>query len=291
MATTAAPTVTREPLTRAIRSVDVVFDVISFSAGLHGAVADQDVRLESFCDNGHAPTKVRQTTNCPACSNDDRGSWRKGKERGGEITLVPKDEYEAIKAKIEDFKGKVEIKVVEANDELMVPAGDVYYLATKNARAGSGYPLLAALIRKRPKVAFLTELSTGGAPRLFRLHEDHGAIVLRELARPEALRERPTATGTAPQAAAVKRGEELVDALLEPFDPAMFHNRHTEDVAELIEKARPVAGGAQVGDSAEDLLERLQASVAKAKGESAPPTTAPARRPRRKSTAAQGDAA
>jgi hypothetical protein len=146
MAATAAPTVTREPLTRAIRSVDVVFDVISFPAGLHGAVADQDVRLESFCDNGHAPTKVRQTTSCPACSNDDRDSWRKGKERGGEITLVPKDEYEAIKAKIEDFKGKVEIKVVEANDELMVPAGDVYYLATKNARAGSGYPLLAALI-------------------------------------------------------------------------------------------------------------------------------------------------
>lgn len=273
----ATATFTRAPTSRVIRNVDVAFNVITFSAGLHGAVADQDDQLSSVCSNGHAEVKVRQVDTCPSCGNTDKTTFVRGRVRTNEVTVVDSRELEKIKACDEEFKGRVNVQVVEANDELMVPVGSVYYLASRSTTGSTGYALLAALIRKRPKVAFLAELSMAAAPRLFRLLVEDNVIVLREIARPEALRERPAVSGEV-KAAEMKLGEQLVDTSVTPFDPQAFRNRHHAAVQALVEGSHPVAASAPDGSVATngDLLTQLAASLAAA-GVPAKPA---ARRPR-----------
>lgn len=270
--------VARAPLAKSIRAVSVSFEAISFEGSVHGAAVDQDERLDSFCANEHPASKIRQVTSCPACSNRDRDTFRKGKERGGEVVLVDKDKYAAVKARDEEYAGKLEVSVVEADDEQMVPIGSKYYLGTKS-RTGTGYPLLAALIRKRPKLAFLAELSTGGAPRLFRLFESDGVIVMRELARPEALREAPSIAAGTIRPEVLERAEELVDMSVVPFDPHKYRNVHAETVATLVDEAQPATATGVAREEGEDFLELLSRSISERKKRK--PTTRTTTTPRR----------
>lgn len=273
---TATTTFTQQPLGRSIRAIDFALDDISFSASIHGSVADQDPQLESLCTKDHPAVKIQRKDSCPACSNDDKGTFSKGKVKRSEAIVLDATKLAALQASNAELTEAVTITVVEANDQLMFPIGSTYYVAPTSASAGKTYALLAAVIKRRPKLAFLTELSMGGQPKLYRLVVSDGVILMREIARPEALRAKPEVVGKV-SAPALKMLEQLVDSIKKPFDPLAWRNRYFEAVVDLLDQSTSVTAGdgAPAGD---DILAKLQASLAKSKQPAAEATPATRRR-------------
>lgn len=274
---TATTTFTQQPLGRSIRAIDFALDDISFSASIHGSVADQDPQLESLCTKDHPAVKIQRKDSCPACNNDDKGTFSKGKVKRNEAIVLDATKLAALQAANAELSEGVTITVVEANDQLMFPIGSTYYVAPSGRGASKTYALLAAVIKKRPKLAFLAELSTGGGqPRLYRLVVSDGVILMREIARPEALRAKPEVAGDV-SAPALRMLEQLVDAVKKPFDPVAWRNRYFEGVTDLLEQSTSVTAGdgAPAGD---DILAKLQASLAKSKQPAVEAKPAPRRR-------------
>lgn len=272
---TATPTFTQQALGRMIRAVNFTLDGISLSAGLHGAVAEQDPRLESLCTRDHPPAKIRQTSSCPICGNDDKDTFRKGRVRRSEATVLDAEKLAELQAWDGEDSKAVAITVVDADDRLMFPSGSTYYLAPSGRSASKTYALLAAVIKKRPKLAFLAELSMGGQPKLYRLAASDGVILMREIARPEALRAKPEVTGDV-SAVGLRMMEQLVDQIKKPFDPTQLRNRYFEAVTDLLEHSTSVTAG-ENGPAGDDVLAQLQATLDKIR-QPAKPTPSPRKR-------------
>jgi non-homologous end joining protein Ku len=283
---TATTTFTRQSLGRTIRSVGFSLDDISFFAGLRGSVADQDPQLESLCAHNHPPSKIQRKDSCPVCGNDDKTTFSKGKVRRSEATVLDATKLAELQAANDEVKENVTITVVDADDELMFPIGSTYYIDPAGRSASKTYALLAAVIKKRPKLAFLAELSMGGQPKLYRLTVSDGVILMREIARPEALRAKPEIAGDV-SAPGLRMMEQLVDAIKKPFDPVVWRNQYFEGVTDLLDQSTSVAAG-EGAPAVDDILAQLQASVARRRQSTA--TAKPTKRKRPAASPATGTA-
>lgn len=284
-----APEVPLAPVSRSIRTVTVSLNVVSFSANLHGAVVEQKDDLETVCTNNHEATKIQRPDKCPACSTTDRTNFTKARIVGDSVTVLKPEQVESLKAANNEVGGSLDLKVVQADDSYMRPTGSTYYLAPRGAGDVRNYTLISTIIRERPQLAFLAELSfLGGAPKLLRLSlADDGVLTAREIARPEAVRARPQVATPTADATLMPVIRQLVDAAAVPFDPAAFANPHLARVSALLSEAQPVtatptsATSPTTGDAL-DILAALKASVAQLKG---PPAAKPATRRARKTAA------
>lgn len=236
----------QQPLSRTVRSgISLSIDgTISVEVDVFAAVADDRLGLNGFCASEHAPAKVKQTLACPICGNSDQATHQRGKEVDGGIVVVPPEVLEAAKGKAEEFHGEINLSVHKAVDVAeAMPSGKTYYLkvAKKHPAALTRYVALASVLESRTDLALVGVGSLKGALSRFVLMSSGGTLMLRQLADPALVRQRPVVTGDAPvDVAAAAKIESIIDMLVTDFDPLERTNYSEQVVQEFIDAAQPV---------------------------------------------------
>lgn len=278
---------------RTIRVASVQLGPISLEAGLLSAVADEEasVGLVSLCQHPDTVHKnepastIRRTDACPVCANHERSTFVKGKVVGDSVIVIDAAELQAVKDEDAAYTKKIELTVHRAADMAKAfPSGKAYYLAPRGPAAANNYALLAKLLAKRPDLAFVGEFSFGGAAALYQVIVDADVLILRQLARPDQVRERPAIEGEANEQF-LTLAEQFADAICADYDPAAYRDKRTAALTKLLSEAAPVALSGTPGTAASptvDLGAALQAALAQA----APAPAKPARRRATKKTAA-----
>lgn len=274
-----------------IRIAALQLGLISLETGVVGAIADgEDSKLKTLCQHtgtrhekeGAAPTKRRDY--CGVCDNDDKTTFVRGKLVGDTAVIVPPDELDQIKAADQAATKKIELTVHKAAALVgALPSGKSYFLAPRGSTDDT-YAVIAALIAKRTDLAFVGEFSFGGAPALYQVLSDDGVLILRQLARPEQIKERPKVDGVVDEKL-LAIGDQLADALCIDYDPAQYASKRSAALTALLAKTAPVALAGNAGEAAApaaqvDLATALQAALA-----AAAPVKPAAKRSRKKAVA------
>ena len=279
---------------RAIRKVTIKLGPIMLEAGIHGAIEDDDAGIVRVCTHAGsqqertAPSRIKRRDYCPVCDQDEVSTFRRAKVVGGGVVLLDPN---ALQALVEaDAATKTSIELTVHPTEQMTrafPTGKSYYLVPRAGAAGN-YALLATLMAKRPDRSFVGEFAFQGAPALYQVQVSDGIIAMRQLARPEAVRDAPLVDQADANPAYLELAEQFADAICTDYDPAAYRDKRAEGVAKLVEAALPIAlagGDEPTPTGTVDLAAALQAALAKA----APATEkkpAPRRAPRKKPDAA-----
>src|SRR5450755_1226773 len=90
---------------RTIRVASLQLGPITLEAGILGAVEDDDAGLVSLCqhagDAKHAaegPARIKRRDYGPACDNDDKATFAKGKVTGDSVVILDAAALTAIRA-------------------------------------------------------------------------------------------------------------------------------------------------------------------------------------------------
>lgn len=258
-----------------IRVTSLQLGLISLETAVVGAIADgEDSKLKTLCQHtgtkhekeGASTTKRRDF--CPTCDNDDKSTFVKGKLVGDAAIIVPQEELDEIKAADAASTKKIELTVHKAADLIgAFPSGKSYFLAPRGSGANH-YALVAELVARRTDLAFVGQFSFGGAPALYQVLSDAGILILRQLARPELVKERPEVDGLVDEKL-LALAEQFADTLCAPYDPADYASKRAAAVQAALAKAAPVALSGTPGDTAApaaqvDLASALEAALAAA---------------------------
>lgn len=269
-------------------NVTVSLGPIGFTASVHTAVESEDATgLVNVCvhpasTEAGAPSRIRRTDACPVCENSDKATFRKAKIEGGTVKVLPVQELARAAETGHACKDRVELTVHPAKQLTKAfHDGTSYYLKPQTATVASTYAVLATVLERRQDLAFVGEFAVKGVARFYQLVVLEGTLVLRQLARPELVRDRPV-NDAEPNITWVTMAEQFADAISTDFDPGVYADRRREILAAAVTdvegltlagadtKATPTGGT--------DLGEVLKAELAKLAA-AAPP--APKRRTRK----------
>jgi non-homologous end joining protein Ku len=225
--------------------ISVRLGLITFSVAVQSAVSeDQDAKLNTVCNDGHEPVRVKQTTGCPTCAKEGSlYSFPRGKDNGdGTFTVLTREQVDAAYEVAEDVKKTITLTAHPAAEvtQHTLPGEKVYYLAEGKA-ASEGYPVLVELVKRRPDIAFCTVFAVRSAPALYRLAVFNDRLALHAIAWPERINEAPTLRSSGYNEALLPMAEQFIDSLLMPFDPATFVDSRKVKLAEALGAAAPVA--------------------------------------------------
>lgn len=272
-------------VSRTIRVASLQLGPITAEVGILGAVEDEDAGLVSICVHGQpegeaTPARIKRKDFCPVCDNEDKSTFLKGKVVGNGIVPIPREALEEIASGAEESKKKISLtshpgKALTA----AFPSGKSYYLAPRPG-AANNYALLATVLAERPNQAFVGEFSFGGAPALYQLVVDEGILIMRQLARPESVRDRPVVDGLVNDQY-LQLALQFADAICAPYDPSAYRDRRAEALAKVIESTVPVPladAEGPVSVATTDLGAALKAALAAA-GSTEPAGAPAARRP------------
>lgn len=224
--------------------------------------------LNTLCDTGHAPARVRQDLKCPECSNNVKETFKKGQDRGdGTFVVVDADEVAAVTAISDDVKNSLTLTThpVEQVNQHTLPSGKVYYLEPGKGGAAA-YPLVVEMVKARPNLAFCTVWAARTAPAMYRLGVYGDVLTLTQLAWPASVKATPN-VGTDAKADEVKMALVLADQLSSDFDPETFRDTRSETLAAFIAAAEGVEGAtkpesAVVTPKVTSMMDMLAAAVA-----------------------------
>lgn len=281
-------------LSRSVSNIRVTLGaLVNFQASVHSAVEDnENAGLSSLCvhentehkDEPASPIKRRDF--CPVCDNDVRATFRKGQLSGNSAVMLTAEQVEAAKAHGQAIKGTLELRT-HTSDSVngTFPTGKSYYLNAKSPADAKLYALVAKTLAAHPELTLIGEASLRGSAMLYQVIADNGALIMRQLARPETVRERPVVEGEADE----KLGpllEQLLTLSAEPFKPEAYASQRAQALSEALSTAPSVVTVAQDGAPAVanvDLITQLQAKLAEL---GQPPAPAkPARKPRTRKVA------
>jgi len=279
---------------KTIRRTNLQLGPIGLEVNVMSAVEDEDAGLVSVClhdtvsdeqlasmgvTRETSPSTIKRRDYCPVCDNDAKGTFHKAKIVGGAAVLIDATALQALVAADEPTKKNIELTVHPAAQlTAAFPSGKSYWLAPRSAAGGANYGLLATLLAMRPDLGFIGQFSFNGAPALYQLVVSEGMLMMRQLARPSALRDRPV-VAVEGESAFLELAEKFADTICAQYDPADYGNQRSAAVAALVEASVPVAlaGEGQsvsVVSASVDLAAALTAAMAKA----APAPVKPARK-------------
>lgn len=220
-------------------------------------------------------------------SECDRGKEIEGSDGSKTIVRASDEERSAVISGDEATRlpdGVLELHIFPAEDidAATVPNmkdGGMYRLRPPAKKgkwvAPQSYLMLRDLIKSMPEKAFIGEISIREIPRLARLSVWNDQIVLTELVRPSQVAPVDEIDGEY-NAALLAKAAELVNALVEDFDPDMFASQIEErakafaaaKLAEQGDIATPVQipAPAKVADPSDALLAMLDTAVSAARG-------------------------
>lgn len=238
----------------------------------------------NVCDSGHAVTGVKQRVFCPSCNSE--GPWKKAREVAKDQFVILDDADLADAASGADqFKGVMSINVHPAEQvSRFVPTGEKAYSLGPQKGGEDIYALIVGRVREHPELVFTTVFASRSVPTMYQLRVFEDRLVLCELPWPDAIKELPAASGTAPEAM-VPMAEQFLQTMVTNYDPSLYRNTAKDKIDELVAAGTVVAGAAAgpaavpVKDPAQ-LMAELQAAVAAAGGNSSPTpiTKAPSKR-------------
>lgn len=258
-------------------SGSISFGLVNIPVKLFSAVAPQDVRFHLLHDADHA--RIRQKR---VCSLDGEEVSREHLLRGYELTpahyvTVTDSELEALDPKATHT---IEITEFVRAEEIDPVYFDHSYLLAPEETARRPYALLLQAMTQAHRIAigrivlrtkqYLAAIRAHGPvlmlATLYFADELVPADSLPNLPDPEAL----------PDARELAMAAQLIDSLTEPFAPGKYHDEYRKQVLALIERkatgeqfvvpAQPAAPAKVV-----NLMEALEASIAKTKRREAPP--------------------
>lgn len=247
-----------------------------------------------FPEEGHAvlhdPCRTKDTRACPVCDNKDKSTFKKGKPVGTDFVVVTQEELDAVAGLDDTVTKRMVLTMHPAADveDKSIDAGKSYYLDP--ALGADGYLTVVDMLERFPQKAFLTEWAPRTKVGWYRLTLHNGALMLRQLVRPEDVKEAPVVTGTL-NPAYTPMIDQLVETLTTPFDPADFADTRRKKVIEYLSQQSSVAGAPAADKPAliaqpavDELMAKMKATLEaaqKAKGETptvAKPRKAPAKR-------------
>lgn len=281
-------------LSRSISNIRVTLGaLVNFQASIHSAVeGNENAGLSSLCiheNTEHAKqpaSPIKRRDFCPVCDNDDKATFRKGQLSGSSAVMLTAEQVEAAKAHGQKIKGTLELRTHTTGSVAgTFPTGKSYYLNAKSPADTKLYALVAQTMQAHPELTLIGEASLRGAAMLYQVIADDGVLIMRQLARPEMVRERPVIEGEADP----KLGpllEQLLTRSAEPFDPQAYVSTRAKALNEALATApsmATIAGGEAPASANVDLQGKLEAALA-ALGQTAAPAK-PAREPRAKKVA------
>lgn len=260
-------------LSRSVSNIRITLGaLVNFQASVHSAVEDnENAGLSSLCKHedtkheGRPASPIRRRDFCPVCDNDDKAKFHKGQKSGNSAIIIPKEQLEAAAAHGQAIKGTLELRTHTADSvNGTFPTGKSYYLNAKSPADAKLYALVAKTLAAHPELTLIGEASLRGSAMLYQVVADGGTLIMRQLARPETVRERPVVEGEADE----KLGpllEQLLTLSAEPFKPEAYVSQRAKALTEALAAAPTVAlvteDGAPVAANV-DLVSQLEAKLA-----------------------------
>ncbi len=238
-------------LKRAARSeVTLRIDMVGVPVSVFGAVEEDDSgALNQLCYNGHEPVRVKRSFVCPTCS-ETRGHV-KGQQKGDGYVVVPEaviaQAAEADKFAHDEITLSVH-RTAEVN--LAMPAGKSYYLDVSKRHPTSRklYAALAQVIDSRPDLTLVGTFANRSSAYRYSLIASHGTLMLRQMAEPTQVRQRPVIDSVA-GADDVDLLSKILELSVKPFDPLTRASKRSAVIAAYVD-------GAQVSGPGPVLSER-----------------------------------
>lgn len=268
------------PVGRAIWSGSVSFGLVNIPVKLYTAVREEPVRFHMLHDQDKVRLQRRMV--CPA---DQKEVHPEHIVKGYEIAP---DQYVVVDQREMDAVLPEKSRNIEITDFVDLASIDplyydrsYYLLPDKNA--GKAYHLLLQAMQTAGKVG-IARLVMRNREYLAAIRPLEGVLALStmhfgdEVVPASELDQKPAAVEVAQRE--LQAARQLIDSLAGPFDPRQYHDQYKRRLQELVErKARgeqivtppPVSGhkGRPV-----DLVEALEASLARIKGEDPRPRRA-----------------
>jgi hypothetical protein len=265
---------------------------LGLTVSMYSAVRDTDASLHGVCcgpdTTPHAPSRIKQKAYCPVCdiSHPAHQAFPRGKEKGDGIVLIPAAVLDQANAGGEKYKRTIDISVHDATElAAAMPTGKSYYLTTSQPDA---YLTLIGVMRARPDLAFVGRFAFDKAAYFYRLvaavgtgsasasegrgststagAEGTGALILRQLAFPDAVVDAPAVTGTA-DPKAVELLASFVERVRVPFKPEEVTNDRARIIQEYVDSQEAVTAATPTDTSAPtqsaplDFTAKLQAAL------------------------------
>jgi non-homologous end joining protein Ku len=260
---------------------------------------DKDVSFSNVCTGHppfsaeHAPSGVSQRLECKACKNDDKTSFKKGRQVGTDYVLLTQEEIAGAEVG-DDLKKEMTLFTHPASDFVgtTLPGGKAYAVEPAAGEADS-YALFLAMIRETPDLAYVTTWASRSKPALYRLLPFGDVLTVQQVAWPSSLAEMPETGDGNYKASDLAMAVQIARAAVQPYDPAAYKNERNEKLTQFITNAVVVAGAtvdtpegkaAAEKPSGGSLSAMLEAALAAA--QPAPAAEAPKKRAPRKKAAA-----
>ncbi len=286
------------PLSRATKAgVVIKIGMLALPVSVHSSVADEE-DLKTVCAHTgtgkteEALSTIRQSRACPVCEATE--GFGKAAPVGDGFIEVPAEVLEAAAA-AEDI-GDLELGIHPASEVVKhtLATGRTYYLSTKVAH--QAYATFARVVADRDDLALVAMLNIRGAAHPYRLVAEDGTLLLRQLADPALVRERPQIEGDVLDANVASLNRIFEDNL-STFDPASLARPKNRIITEYLEGKAPVpaaqvdsSGGATVIDFTAQLAASLPKTAAKKAATKAPAAPAKKATPRKRVPAARAGA-
>lgn len=226
--------------------VTLAIGLARFTVNLETVVASSSgTRLRTLCNEGHSPSGLNQAYECPACQK--RGPLSdfplRGKEVSkGQFAVVDRDTAAELRKVPPELRETITITPHPAAEvtALTLPAGRSYYLTPDGIGMNQPYSLVAAFVRDHPEVALLAVFAVKGAPATYRLGWYREALVLVELAWPDAVRSAPVVP-VQTDAQLTPMLESFVAQATAAFDPSTFVDARAQKLAEFLASQTPTS--------------------------------------------------
>lgn len=209
-------------------------------------VAEESLKTVCVGDaaSPHIPTAVKQSLACPACKNDDRGSFKKARVEGTDFTVVEQDEVaDARVNSVGATKAIIQLTPhpIEEVRTQTIQGKSTYYLTGSKPELMPLYGLLADTLRRHPEFAFLGLWTPVGRPGLYEIRLFGDTLVMEGRERTESLKivqqEYPVVPSVNQQ-----QMDQLLPGMVSAFDPATYADTYKANLDALIASKAAVAG-------------------------------------------------
>jgi hypothetical protein len=263
--------------------------IITLKVTMFGAVGDasKETRMTNVCNSGHEISRIRQKYVCPICGAES--GFKKAHENDG-LHLIDEATQAAASEADMAFYSSIDLTIhplAQVSTQVQ-PNGKSYYLDIENGGAKL-YTWLVQLVKANPELAFMARFTIKSAVSTYRLViAGDSTLMLQQQADPDLIRVTPMIDAGVVSDAELLIGNQIVQALVEPFDPALIVRGRAKVLAAATEGKDGFFPAAIEGGDSDSGMSDLSGFLTAALAKLAPaeqPAPAPRKRAARKPAA------
>ncbi len=221
------------------------------------SMKDKESSLVSVCCGitgaEHDPTQVKQKLWCITCegtsaTNDGTVAYadlKKAEVIGDSFKVIPKEAVSTAKDSVLGATKKMMSVIPHPADEVsvqMLQGDSVYLLTPEGAPQIGAYSLVLDAVERHPEVAFLVRWTPTSKVSTYQLQAFRGALVMRQLCEPEAVRAIAPIDTIEPSTDHQTMVDTLLTSMVQPFDADLYANKGAAALADVLATVQAVAG-------------------------------------------------